>query len=216
MMIEILGTRMLAPFFGMTTYVWASLIAVALAFLAVGYWAGGLLADRKARYDIFYSLPLLCGISLIVLSLIYSAVISVCSSLDVKFGALISTLILFSIPMVLLGMVTPFAVRLNTSQVSSLGTGAGRIYAISTLGSVVGTLLVSFILIPHYAIKQILLMLSLCLLLLSTTGLLMHRKKVCAFVSLLFCFLAFIASLNQRRTTEFGELKLIHSTQSSY
>jgi len=238
MMLEILGTRVLAPFFGMTIYVWASLISITLTFLAVGYWVGGLIADRKARFGVFYLLPLLSGISLVLVSLIYSPVVRASSSLGLRMGALVSALALFGVPMTLMGMVIPFAVKLGTTELASLGLGAGRVYAVSTLGSVVGTLLISFVLIPKLPIRIILLTMAISLFLLSGVASVAYRKRIGLLLSIssllavgaFFCWrgpsefrdlklpystqAAAYAMLKISR--EFGDLKLIHSTQSAY
>src|SRR5215216_1541423 len=142
---EICASRLLAPYFGSSTVVWANLIGLVLASLALGYWLGGRLADRRPS-------PRLLGLIVLVAALAVAAVPFVSRPfLDVTargldelsagavIGSFFGTLLLFAPPVVALGMVAPFAIRLALEDVGSAGTVAGRLYALSTAGSLLGT-----------------------------------------------------------------------------
>src|SRR4051812_49053316 len=151
---EIAATRLLAPWFGASTIVWANTIATVLVALSAGYWIGGRLADRD---------PTLSGLSRVVLvaALLLAAVpfvappflrISV-EALDAVqagafVGSLVAVLVLVAVPVLLLGTVAPYAIRLSVREVGEAGRVSGRLYAISTIGSLVGTFASALLLIP--------------------------------------------------------------------
>ncbi len=166
---EIAAARLLAPWFGASTIVWANTIATVLVALSAGYWAGGRLADRD---------PSLAGLSRIVLgaAALLALVpfvaepflrISVQALDSVQAGAfvgsLIGVLVLVAVPVMLLGAVSPYAVRLSVHSVEEAGRVAGRLYAISTMGSLVGTFLSALVLIPLVGTRRTFLLFALSL-----------------------------------------------------
>jgi len=148
MIVEILGSRMLAPTFGTTHHVWSALITVALVGLAIGYAVGGRFADRRPGLG-----PLMlvfgCATGMLLLSdLMTKAILRVAYGAGMIGGTFIAALALFLPTLFLLGMVSPMAVRVAADQ-QHLGKSVGNLYALSTIGSVAGSLAVSLILIPH-------------------------------------------------------------------
>jgi len=147
---EIVGSRLLAPYIGASTYVWTSLIGVILAALSLGYWLGGKWADRKPDIKILASVIFLAGglVSLTILlhDLILSIIGKFYVGLEVK--SVIAALVLFAPASVFLGFVTPYAVKLKMSSLSDSGKTVGRLYALSTVGSILGTFLAGFVMIP--------------------------------------------------------------------
>src|SRR5215218_5564699 len=121
---EIAAVRLLAPYFGASTIVWANTIGIVLVALSVGYWLGGRLADRHPNMR------------------------SLCLTALAAALLLVAVLVLVAIPVLLLGTVSPWAIRLAVHSVEEAGTVAGRLYALSTAGSLVGTLLSALLLIP--------------------------------------------------------------------
>lgn len=166
MVIELLGTRLIAPFYGASLYVWSSLISVTMIALAVGYFVGGRWADRTRRTGL--SLIIVVA-ALLTLSIPWAAraVLLATDPLGLRMGAFVSSLVLFSPSLTFLGMVGPFAIKLATSQLDGVGTSAGSIYAVSTLGSVVGTLILGFYLFPLVGSREIFVGVGLFLLLLA-------------------------------------------------
>lgn len=150
MIYEIVGSRLLAPYIGASTYVWTSLIGVILAALSLGYWLGGKLADRKPDIKFLASVIFLAGglVSLTILlhDLILSIIGKFYVGLEVK--SVIAALVLFAPASVFLGFVTPYAVKLKMNSLSDSGKTVGRLYALSTVGSILGTFLAGFFLIP--------------------------------------------------------------------
>jgi spermidine synthase len=178
MALEIAGSRLLAPHFGNSVFVWGSLISVFLAALSLGYWAGGLLADRHPTWG------LLGGICVGAAALIFLVPVighPTCRTLanlglDDRTGPLAAAAVLFLPPSFLIGMVSPFAVRLAARSVDTIGRESGTLYALSTFGSIVGTLLTTFVLIPELGILNILRGLAVAMLLLPVILLLDRRR----------------------------------------
>jgi spermidine synthase/MFS family permease len=150
MIYEIIGSRLLAPYIGTSTYVWTSLIGVILAALSLGYWLGGKWADRQPDIKILASVIFLAGglVSLTILlsDLILAFISTIQIGLEIK--SLIAALLLFAPASVLLGFVTPYAVKLKMTSIEDSGKTVGRLYALSTVGSILGTFLAGFVLIP--------------------------------------------------------------------
>ncbi|MCZ6616155.1 MAG: fused MFS/spermidine synthase [Thaumarchaeota archaeon] len=173
MALEIAGSRILAPFFGNTIFVWGSLIGVVLAALSLGYFLGGRLSDRSPSFFQFSVILLAAGISILVMSvaspLILEAVFSI--NLGDRYGPLLATSILLIIPGTLLGMVSPYAVKLSAEKLEKIGVTSGNIYSLSTVGSIFGTFMTVFILIPELGVRSILFALGLTLVAISLLGL---------------------------------------------
>ena len=150
MVYEIIGSRLLAPYIGTSTYVWTSLIGVILAALSLGYWLGGKTADRQPDLKILASVIFLAGgvigITLLFKDIALSFVAE--SHLIIEFQAVIAAVLLFAPVSVLLGFVTPYAVKLKMRTLADAGKTVGRLYALSTVGSILGTFAAGFLLIP--------------------------------------------------------------------
>ncbi len=158
MALEILSSRVLAPYFGNSVYVWGSIISVFLAALAVGYFWGGRLADREPTLPALGRLLVLAALCQGALLLGGTRVGAWFADLTARSpgGTLLAAAALFGLPSVLLATVSPYAVRLAARDLAYLGNTAGRLYALSTLGSLAGTLAATFLLIPYLELRQIL------------------------------------------------------------
>jgi spermidine synthase len=166
---EIAAARLLAPWFGASTIVWANTIATVLVALSAGYWVGGRLADRDPTLAGLSRL-VLCAAGLLALVPFVAGPflrISVQALDRVEAGAfvgsLLGVLVLVAVPVMLLGAVAPYAVRLSVRTVEEAGRVAGRLYAISTLGSLVGTFLSALVLIPLVGTRRTFLAFALAL-----------------------------------------------------
>ena len=160
---EITASRLLAPYYGSSTMVWANIIGLVLASLALGYWLGGRLADRHP------SSRMLGGIVVAAAFLVAATPFVSAPLLDVSvegldevsagavIGSFFATLALFAPPVVLLGMVPPFAIRLGISDVEGAGSVAGRVFALSTAGSLLGTFAPALLTIPLIGTQRTLL-----------------------------------------------------------
>lgn len=150
MVYEIIGSRLLSPHLGASTYVWTSLIGVILGALSLGYWLGGKIADQKPDLKTFAFVIFLAGGLVSVTILLKDLILSFISqmSLGLEIKSVIAALLLFAPASVMLGFVTPYAVKLKMSSLADSGKTVGRLYALSTVGSILGTFLAGFFLIP--------------------------------------------------------------------
>lgn len=162
MILELLGSRILAPYLGTSTFVWTSLIGIVLGSLSLGYWWGGRIADRKPEYGVFSLVIFLSGVSVGLVAFVDTFVIIGIQNWleDLRWAAVASSLALFGLPSVLFGMVSPYAVRLKITEVAKSGATVGSLYAVATVGSIIGTFLAGFVLISHFSNTRILFFLS--------------------------------------------------------
>lgn len=190
--LEMAGSRILASHFGSSIYVWGSIISVFLAALSAGYFAGGLAADRKPSFFLLNVLVLLAGCWLMVLPLYDNLICRGIRSANLgsRLEPLLATTILFGGPSILMGMVSPFAIRLSASVIDRIGNTAGRLYALSTLGSIVGTLVTAFWLIPLIGVHTILKSLGVTLIVIAIIGLPKSRASLVTALPLLLVVLS--------------------------
>ena len=174
--VELSASRLLEPAFGNNQIVWAALIGMILFYLAVGAWLGGKLADRFPHRRGLESTITLGALGVALVPLLSPQVLHwAATGLDafnvgLLLGSLVAVLILFSLPIILLGTVSPWAVRLAVKDVAQSGQTTGRLYAISTAGSLVGTFLPVLWLIPAYGTRWTFYLLALSLLLVVSVG----------------------------------------------
>jgi spermidine synthase len=151
---EICASRLLAPYYGSSTIVWANLIGLVLASLSLGYWLGGRLADRRPEPQLLGTIVVTAAFLVAVIPFLARPFLDVSvegldeASEGAAIGSFFATLVLFAPPVALLGMAAPFAIRLALADVATAGTVAGRLYAVSTAGSLLGTFLPALVLIP--------------------------------------------------------------------
>jgi spermidine synthase len=171
--LEILGGRMLPSHFGSGVWVWGSVITVFLAALSAGYFVGGILSQRFPHSRGLALLILLAAASIVPVAVWHGPASRWFAELGLpeRWGSLLAATAMFFLPSMLLGMVSPYAVRLVARDVESVGAQAGTLYAISTIGSCLGCLATSFYFILWWDIRQILLF-SAAVLLLIAAGLL--------------------------------------------
>jgi spermidine synthase len=156
--LEITASRVLAPFFGNSLFVWGALIGVVLAGLSLGYWAGGALADRLPAPQLLLGVMALGGLLVLAIPFVDDPVLEAVVSWDPgpRLNPLLSAIALFGLPSIVFAGVTPIAVRLLTRSLASVGRTAGRLFAISTGGSIAGTFATAFFLIPEFGTNQLL------------------------------------------------------------
>jgi spermidine synthase len=157
MALEIAGSRVLAPHFGSSIFVWGSLISVVMTALSVGYYWGGWLSTREPSYGKLALLLLTPGVFIFVLPFVYAPVNEWIAMQDfgTRLNPLIACSVLFLLPGVFMGTVSPYVIRLAATQLHTVGSTAGTLYAVSTAGSIFGTLLTAFYLIPVLGVSNI-------------------------------------------------------------
>ena len=175
--VEMAASRLLGNVFGTSNLVWASIIGLILIYLAVGYFLGGYWADRFASPRTFFQILIWAAITIGIVPLVSRPVLSLAADafdqlqLGILLASFTSVLILLSIPVTLLGMASPFAIRLAVAENKDIGRISGRIYAISTLGSFIGTFIPALITIPLIGTYRTFLTFSILLLVTSVIGL---------------------------------------------
>ena len=175
--VEFTASRLLGNYFGTSNLVWASIIGLILIYLTLGYFIGGVWADRSPEFRTFFRILLWAGFSIGLIPLISRPILRFAAQAfdQFQFGVLIGSfvvvMILFSIPVTLLGTTSPFAIRLGIKDTSEAGGLSGRIYATSTLGSFIGAFLPVLVLIPTIGTYRTFLVFSLLLVILSIFGL---------------------------------------------
>ena len=165
---EMLASRILGPYLGTSIQVWTIIIGVFLLSLSFGYVLGGRIADRKPHQALLGKIILFASILIILSGFVYRDIlIFISNTFSILPASILSALLLFAFPSFLLGMVSPFAVKLKLINLESAGSTVGTLYSISTVGSILGTILTGFYLIPHFAVSSIIIGLSSGLLLIS-------------------------------------------------
>jgi predicted membrane-bound spermidine synthase len=174
MILELVGTRIIGPFYGVSLYVWTALIAVTLIALALGYWLGGVLAERAPAFGLAHALGA-AGLLCAAVPPAAHRVLLATDALGLRAGAFCSALLLFLLPLAALGTVGPLAIQSLARGPGAAGRVAGSVLAVSTAGSVAGTLLFGFFLLPALGSRAILLGLGGALLLLAALHLWIER-----------------------------------------
>lgn len=181
--VELSASRLLGNIFGTSNIVWANIIGLILIYLSLGYTLGGRLADRSPHYTTFYRViawaAFFSGLVPLIARPILQAAATAVQDLDaaVTAGSFISVLVLFAIPVTLLGFISPFAIRLALTNLNDAGRTTGQMYALSTLGSILGTFTPVLFLIPELGTARTFLFFAGALMLVGFTGLALHDRR---------------------------------------
>ena len=160
---EICATRLLAPYFGQSTVVWANVIGLILIYLSVGYWLGGRIADRHPTPRVLGLLLVIAALCTALLPFIARPFLNLALqgfaavSIGAVVGSFLATLLLFSVPVTLLGMASPFALRLALTDIDRAGRTSGRLSSLATVGAIIGTFGSALVLIPGVGTQRTLL-----------------------------------------------------------
>jgi spermidine synthase len=193
---EIAAARLMAPFFGASTIVWANTIGVVLVSLSIGYWLGGRFADRHPHRHGLCMLVLIAGFAVGLVPFAADPFLNVSvDALDrVSAGAFVGSLVAVTVlvapPVMLMGAASPYAIRLSVERVEEAGTVAGRLYAISTAGSLVGTFASALFLIPVVGTRRTFLVFGLACAIVAVTGLARRRVAALAVPAVIVLLLA--------------------------
>lgn len=222
--VELSAARLLDPWFGNSVLVWAALIGLVLACLSLGYWLGGKLADRRPSATLLYRLALAAAllVGLIPVAgrpILRAAALSSLNLESVSLGLLaaagLAIFLILSVPTVLLGMISPFAIRLALADVSTGGQVAGRLYAVSTVGSLVGTFLPVLVLIPAAGTRLTFVLLAALLAVTALVGLFLERASSARPALLALPLLAGLGWLSSQGAIK-PEPGLLHEGESLY
>lgn len=214
--IEMCGPRLMAPYFGTSQIIWATQIGFTLIYLSLGYFIGGRVADRNPRATVLCGITATAAAATGLIPIVSRPVLDwsvgglTTANPSVFISALLAVNLLFSVPTILLGMVSPFAIRLTMETVGNAGRNAGSLYALSTLGSIVGAFLPVLLLIPAWGVRNTLYAACVVLFAASAWGLRLRGRAA----SVALAALLLVAALTQ------GPLKsrpgLIYEQESLY
>lgn len=221
---EMGATRLLAPYFGTSTLIWANLIGLVLLYLTVGYVIGGRLADRYPYHSALYKLTAWAGFLIVLVPILAQPLLTWSAegfarfSAGIFFGSLFSIIALLAPPLVLLGCVSPWAIRLRVRDVEHAGNAAGSLYALSTIGSLTGTFLPVLVLQPAIGTRASIWVFGIVLLGFSLVGLTreMGRRAV-PYAAMLGVAVLLVAVFNGGgiRSAEAGD-RLLYEDESEY
>jgi spermidine synthase len=220
--IEMSASRLLGNVFGTSNLVWAAIIGLILIYLAVGYFIGGAWADKSPHYRTLFLILLGASIATAIVPVISRPVLRLAANafdqlqMGILFGSFAAVIILLIIPMTLLGIVSPFAIRLAIQQTENAGRISGRLYAISTFGSFFGTFLPVLLLIPTIGTYRTFLVLATLLALIAIIGLILTsgKRAIPALLIPLIIFPSLVAwGLPGRDKNSQG---IIYETESAY
>lgn len=175
--LEMSASRLLGAYFGTSLFIWANLIGLILIYLTIGYFVGGRLADRYPSEQVLCVITTAAALSTLLIPFISQSILAwsitgmAQISVSIFLSSLVGTILLFAVPVILLGLVSPFAIRLVTKEVAQSGRVSGSLYAISTLGSILGAFLPVLWLIPTFGVRRTLLIVATLLFAASLWGL---------------------------------------------
>jgi MFS family permease len=178
MSFEMIGSRYLNPYFGSSIFTWASIITVVMIALTIGYFIGGKIADKFPSSKILGGIVIIVFFFLILVPYYNESLLDTIFNItdDVRYGSFLGASSILLLPLLLMGIYSPFAIRLIVLSIDDAGKTAGNIYGIATLGSVAGTLFTTFYLIPIMGVDQITFILSF-ITLLSGLSLIFNKQK---------------------------------------
>lgn len=192
MIIELLGAKIIAPYYGTSLYVWSSVLGVTLGALALGYYLGGIISNKYPQNRSLFVILLVGAFFTIIAPLIAPAILTMTDSLGVRIGSLTSVLGYLLIPITCMGSISPIIIQHINKDSKSAGKSAGTVYAISTIGGITATFLAGFFLIPFLGIIKTAISTGLLLALISISYFLFTREKKVLLTALILAIISFV------------------------
>jgi predicted membrane-bound spermidine synthase len=206
---ELLGAKMLAPYFGSSLYVWATVLAITLGGLALGYFLGGILSYRSKKTLILFYVILAAAIFTILMPFTSKVVLWAIGLHALIPSVIISSICILLPPVMMMGMVSPLIIRAITSDVDQSGRAAGAIYAISTVGGILATFAFGFFIIPSFGLTIPSIVTGIVLGFIPAIVLFRNKEKVKASVFFFFCIWGLITA-NQKNNSA---INVIYNTE---
>ena len=240
--LEVLASRIMTPYFGVSLYIWSGILSITLAFLAVGYSLGGKATTRlhgpqlEAR---FLQMPMVSAVSILAAALVYPVALAILSQVDLVLGSFVGATLLLALPLIALSGMNPLLIGMQRQEAHGGDGGAGRVFFISTVGSVAGVLMTAFLFIPNLTNYRGILLLAIVLCVLSAgfaaaakglepgvkRRLILNSAAVAALCALLFAFkdqylrlvsptssAGYAYNVRGEYTSMFGNIKVIDLT----
>ena len=197
--LELVAARVLSPYVGSSNVVWTSIIGIILASMSLGYWLGGKKADKDANIDELSNILLLAALFTSLIPLLETIVVKQFAGIigNLIIAAILCAIIVFSVPSFILAMISPFAVKIKSQEDDEIGSLSGRISSLSTIGSITGTFLMGFILIPNIGVNNINIGVTLSLVVMSILSRENRDKKYMYKTILLVCIMLILILLGK-------------------
>ena len=197
--LELIAARVLSPYVGSSNVVWTSIIGIILASMSLGYWLGGKKADKDANIDKLSNILLVAALFTSVIPLLETLIVKQFAGMigNLIIAAILCAIIVFSIPSFILAMISPFAVKIKSQEDDEIGSLSGRISSLSTIGSIVGTFLMGFVLIPNIGVSNINIGVTLALVIMSVLVRDKKDKKYLYETLLLVCIMLLLILLGK-------------------
>lgn len=154
MAVELIGAKLIAPFYGNSLYVWAAVLSTTLGGLSIGYYTGGNISSKHPNQKTLIKIIAVSALLVLAMPTVSGIVMEATLGLELRTGIILSCILFLTPPLVTFGMVGPMVVRLMTDKVENVGRVAGTVYFTSTVGGIITTFLFGFYLIPFWGLKM--------------------------------------------------------------
>ena len=215
--LELIAARVLSPYVGSSNVVWTSIIGIILASMSIGYWIGGKKADKNASIDKLSEIILIAALFTSAIPILETLVVKVLAGVipNLIIAAILCAVLVFSIPSFLLAMVSPFAVKIRSQEESEIGSLSGRISSLSTIGSIIGTFLMGFVLIPNIGVTNINIAVTIILIIMAILAREKRDKKF-LFTMILFVCIMLIFIIVGKWVFKISNPDILLDTDSQY
>lgn len=197
--LELIAARVLSPYVGSSNVVWTSIIGIILVSMSIGYWIGGKRADKNADINILSNILLLAAIFTSLIPILETIVVKQFAGMidNLIIAAILCAVIVFSVPSFILATISPFAVKIKSKEDDEIGSLSGRISSLSTIGSILGTFIMGFVLIPNIGVSNINIGITLLLVIMSIIAREKIDKKYLYTVLLSVCIMLILIILGK-------------------
>lgn len=192
MVLELVAARILSPYVGSSNLIWTTIIGIMLTSMSIGYWLGGKIADKRPDKNILALFLLIGAFFTSIIPILETILVKPLSEISTEliFTAIICSSVVFGIPSFILAMVSPFAVKLEDKKHDEIGKTSGKISSLSTIGSIVGTFVAGFLLIPNLGVRILILLVTIILFILSF--IMFDKKNIKYGIAMIICLLMLI------------------------
>jgi spermidine synthase len=206
---ELIGAKMLAPYFGSSLYVWATVMAVTLGGLALGYFTGGFFAEKNKNNNFLFYIVLAAAIFTAFMPLSSQLILYITANLPLLTSIIASTILFLMPPVFLMGMVSPLIIERLSDDTNNAGKISGSIYAISTLGGIIATFAMGFFIIPNFGLIKPAYYTGLCLAILPLIAIVNYPKKA---IAVLLCFVLLGSYFNKENIAN-SDIKILYQKE---
>ena len=150
--LEVLASRIMIPYFGVSLYIWSGILSITLVFLAIGYRIGGFISATASRQSVeygFLATPIASAFAIVLSAILYPVIFPLLSQINLIVGSFVGATLILALPLIALSAMNPLLISLQREQTKVGDAGAGRVFFISTIGSVAGVLFTAFLFIPN-------------------------------------------------------------------